>query len=121
MQEVKEVMESYNNYLGNVSKGAFYISEQLREDSVQEALSTILNFSEGMLWLTEASELLEKNNVKAKINIEKIQEFLIEVNNGLEKQDYVLVADMFEYEIAPFFEEVTFAVGPDKNDELESN
>ena len=111
MIEIENIVESYNEYIKKIPNGAVYIAERLREDRVQEALISIKDFSEGVLWLTEASELLKQNKAIAELSIEKIKEFLIEINEGLEKHDYVLVADMFEYEIAPFFEEVTPAEG----------
>ncbi|MGN7478777.1 hypothetical protein ACTHOQ_13065 [Solibacillus silvestris] len=112
MTELQEVLVSYNAYIKNVPTGAMYIANNLREDNLNDALMAIKDFSEGVLWLSHASELMKQNGAKAELNIEQIQEFLIEVNEGLEKQDYVLVADMFEYEIAPFFEEVALAEGP---------
>lgn len=111
---IVETIESYNMYIEKVPAGAEYIANSLREDNVNVALQAIKDFSEGILWLSEVSQLLKSNGVTANLNIEKIQEFLIEINNGLEKQDYVVVADMFEYEIAPFFSELEQAVGPVK-------
>ena len=102
---VLEVIESYNSYIENVGPGSIKIAEHLRNDEVQDAMQMILQFSEGMSWLVEASELLNKNDIKVVLETEKINEFLTEINNGLEMEDFVLVADMFEYEIAPFFEE----------------
>ena len=55
------------------------------------------------------SGLLIQNNVKVDFDISKINEYLEEINDGLEKQDYLLVADIFEYEIVPYFEEATLA------------
>lgn len=112
MNELYEVMESYNEYLNNIEKGIEYIATSLREDKINDGLLAIKDFSGGMLWLSEASELMKKNGAIAELGIEQLQEFLIEINEGLEKQDYVLVADLFEYEIAPFFKEVKQAVGP---------
>ncbi|UED80923.1 hypothetical protein FH508_0003235 [Lysinibacillus sp. CD3-6] len=109
--EIKELIGSYNDYVKKIPVGAIYIANYLREDNLNNALTAIKDFSEGVLWLSEASDLLVKNGAEAALNIEQIQEFLIEVNDGLEKQDYVLVADMFEYEIAPFFEAVVKANG----------
>ena len=105
-EEVVEVIESYNEYLEKVPSGSRKISDYLRGDHVENALTMILDFSDGMTWLTQASDLLKKNQVNVTFEIEKIHEFLHEINLGLEIQDYVLVADMFEYEIAPFFENV---------------
>lgn len=111
MNILNEVIESYNAYIEKVPNGSIYIAEQLREDNLQEALVAIKDFSEGALWLSQVSELLKKNGAIAELNIIKIEEFLIEVNKGLEMQDFVLVADMFEYEIGPFFEEAKQAKG----------
>lgn len=102
--EVLEVIESYNNYIKAVPAGSNTIATLLREEDTQQALQMILNFSDGMNWLVQATELLQQNDVPVEFEIIKVQEFLKEINNGLEIQDFVLVADMFEYEIAPFFE-----------------
>ncbi|WPK12408.1 hypothetical protein R6U77_01580 [Lysinibacillus louembei] len=102
---LSETIESYNQYVEKIPSGAFYIANCLRTDNITEALSGIKAFSEGVIWLIDVKGLLKKNQVNVELSIEKIQEFLIEINTGLEMQDYILVADMFEYEIAPFFEE----------------
>lgn len=110
--EITELVESYNDYIKKLPAGTIYIANCLREDKLNDALTAIRDFSEGVLWLSQASELLKKNGILVDLNIDQIQVFLEEVNEGLEKQDYVLVSDMFEYEIAPFFEEVLFVESP---------
>lgn len=106
MNEVNDVIESYNEYIDKLPNGIMTIANTIREDKVTEALRMILDFSEGVSWLVQATQLLQANNVKVEFETEKIQEFLEEINGGLEIQDFVLVADLFEYEISPFFEEV---------------
>lgn len=110
-EEVVEVIASFNDYLTKVPAGSIQIANHLREDNVENALQMILDFSEGVGWLVQATELLRQNGVNVEFEAEKIHEFLYEVNAGLEIQDYVLVADMFEYEIAAFFEETKLVVG----------
>ncbi|MFA1737458.1 MULTISPECIES: hypothetical protein [Lysinibacillus] len=100
-----DTIQSFNEYLPRVAIGSQEIAGYLRTDQIASALKMVLEFSEGMSWLLEASELLKLNDIKVDIQIEKIREFLEEINSGLEMQDYVLVADIFEYEITPFFEE----------------
>ncbi|MGG2108516.1 hypothetical protein [Lysinibacillus pakistanensis] len=109
--KIIEVIESYNKYLEGLPKGCIAIAEQIRKNDIPQALQSILHFSEGASWLTTASDLLSKNNILVRFEVERVLEFLEEVNNGLSIQDYVLVADMFEYEIAPFFEETPYIVG----------
>lgn len=111
MLELMEVIESYNEYINKIPKGTMSIANYLRDNQIGEALESIKNFSEGVMWLTHASELIIENKGEAPLAINKIREFLSEINEGLERQDYALVADLFEYEIAPFFEDVQVATG----------
>lgn len=100
-----ETINSYNEYLMRIPSGCQGIADDIRQDNLKSAFTGILHFSEGASWLIEANKLLEKNSITNPLNPEKIHEFLEEVNNGLEIQDYIIVADMFEYEIKPFFED----------------
>lgn len=106
MNELLEAIESYNNYLQKIPNGTIYIAECLRDDKFNEAFQTIKDFSEGVIWLIRVAERLIERNVEVSINVEQINSFLIEINEGLENQDFMLVADLFEFEIAPFFENV---------------
>lgn len=105
MIDLQEVVASYKNYIQNLPEGANYIAEQLAEGKHDEGLVAIQDFSEGMLWLIEVKPLLEEHGVMIALPINQIQEFLVEINGGIAKKDWVLVADLFEYEIASFFEE----------------
>jgi len=104
---ISETMLSYNEYIAKLPEGCQNIADCIRIDNLSAALKSILEFSEGVSWLIDANNVLEKNSFINLLNTEKINEFLIEINNGLEIQDYVVVADMFEYEIKTFFEECT--------------
>ena len=102
---LKDTVESYNNYLLRLPIGCQEISDLLRKDHIMDAMNLITNFSEGVIWLTTANDFFLKSNLQSELNAKKIHEFLNEVNSGLEIQDYILIADMFEYEIKPFFDE----------------
>ncbi|MFJ9463535.1 hypothetical protein [Viridibacillus arvi] len=104
---VYEAVESYNEYCKKIPCGCQKIADNFRENKITESLKLIVYFTEGANWLTEVSELLRKNGVSVSLKTEKIHEYLKEINQGLETQDYILVADMFEYEIGPFFEACT--------------
>ncbi|MEK3935485.1 hypothetical protein MKY41_09190 [Sporosarcina sp. FSL W7-1349] len=105
MTEMVELIDSYNEYIKKIPKGCQTIADQLRVDTIVEAMRDIVNFSEGANWLLRVSSYLKENNISVELPTEKIHEFLNEINQGLEIQDYIVVADMFEYEIRPFFEE----------------
>ncbi|GEK33617.1 hypothetical protein [Kurthia sibirica] len=101
---MEEIIESYNEYLTKLPGGCLAIATLLREGDLHGALSSIKDFSEGTGWIMQVNEKLAAVSTIEKIDFKRIQEFLLEINSGLEIQDFVLVADLFEYEIAPFFE-----------------
>ncbi|BAK17701.1 hypothetical protein SSIL_3278 [Solibacillus silvestris StLB046] len=104
--DYNEILIEYTDYVKRVPQGCVFIADSLREDRIDDALKAIHDFSEGVLWLSHISQLLQKENINVALNIQKIQQYLIEINEGLMKQDYVVVADMFEYEVEPFFSEM---------------
>lgn len=103
---LKETIGSYNEYVGKLPVGSRIIAEKIREDQITEALNSIKDFTEGVMWLIDASNLIEKNGVTIYLDINPILSYLNEINDGLQIQDYNLVADLFEYEIAPFFSDL---------------
>lgn len=103
---ILETMESYNSYIHAVTKGTLEIADKLRNEELNEVLPMIKDFSEGLLWLMDAKQKLSDLGHNIELDFNVIQEYFIEINDGLENKDYVLVADMFEYEISPFFEQV---------------
>lgn len=103
---ILESIESYNQYIDRLPSGCLKISELIRSDEIREALTMILDFGEGVTWLNEMNELIKKSGYTVHLEISKIHEYLNEINEALSIQDFIIVADMFEYEIAPFFETV---------------
>lgn len=105
-KEMLEIIDSYNEYITRIPNGCGKIVSLFNEEQVSEALSVIVDFSEGLSWLIKVKKVLEQNGVLVKWNEIDIVDFLQEINSGLEVQDYVLVSDLIEYEIIPFFENV---------------
>lgn len=104
MNLIYETQDSFYQYIERVAVGTQTIADYLREDRVGEAMQLIAQFSEGVAWLTKVIVLMKEHKYHINIDPSQINEFLLEINDGLERQDYVIVADMFEYEIKPFFE-----------------
>lgn len=105
MEILIEIEETYLTYTKKIVHYSDIISEQLRNNKVNEALSNIKDFSDGISWITEVHYKLAKlgylENQKNKITMIN---FLKEINLGLDNEDYYLVADIFEYEVKEFFE-----------------
>lgn len=102
-----ETQQSYNDYLAKLVSGCEEIVENIQSNNIQKALQLILQFSEGTTWLIDVNQKLSTLGFNNELKHEAIQEYLIQINSGLEMQDFVLVSDMFEYEIKPFFDSCT--------------
>ena len=101
---VVETMINYNEYLEKLVVGSKNIYTELRNSEVNKAVTQIVDFSEGVNWMISVNEKLGNLGHVNELNIDQIIEFLNEINNGLEVKDYLLVADIFEHEVVPFFE-----------------
>ncbi|KOP77742.1 hypothetical protein AMS59_13920 [Lysinibacillus sp. FJAT-14745] len=102
-----DVMNSFNDYISKIPAGCDSIAMNLQQEDYEVALNLIVDFSEGFEWLKEVQLLLIKNEYNSNIDFDLIQGFLEEINTGLEKRDFIVVSDIFEYEIKPFFENCT--------------
>ncbi len=102
----QEIFESYIQYIDKLSVEIIKLAEYFRTDKLEFGLRGILDLSEGLTWLNLSNEYLVNKNKVKEINFIAIQSYLLEINEGLEIGDYVLVADILEYEIAPYFEQI---------------
>lgn len=101
-----EIVDEYYKYVAKIPAGLQYIADNLRADNVPTALNEILNFSEGITWINQMEEILMNQGVITNLNKHQLEDYLNLINEGLEKQDFVLVADIFEYEVLPYFEQI---------------
>jgi len=98
-----ELVTDFNTYLSKVPNGCLYIANAFRNNDLGSALQAIRDFSEGALWLVDATELLNYNDINYDLPMDKIQYFLEIINVNLEEKNYLKVADIFEQEIFLFF------------------
>lgn len=99
----EELKHNYYEYVSKISEGCLVITENLRKGHLEQAFLSIINFSEGIEWLMAAEQILKEQNLVINSRISEANDFLNEINQALEVQDFILVADLFEYEISPLF------------------
>jgi hypothetical protein len=106
MQIINEVIESFNEYIQQIENGGERIAEILRQEQYDSALELINQLAEGLIWMADVASKLTEQGISVELSIESITEFLTEINEGLEIKDFVLVADIFEYELDPFIKKL---------------
>lgn len=101
-----EIVDEYYKYVAKIPVGLQYVSDNLRAHNVSVALNEILNFSEGISWIAQVEHILIEQGIDTHLNKQLLDDYLNLINEGLEKQDFVLVADIFEYELLPCFKQM---------------
>lgn len=103
-EQKKEVFISLQEYIITFMSGLKEIINWFHQGNEQKALETMIDAVEGFEWICEAlSVTSELHNVI--IESDKINPLLIEINEGLERSDTILIADILEYEIMPIVKE----------------
>lgn len=104
--QIYELIDSYNEYLSKIPNGINQIVEFLRDGNIESAIELILQLTEGIQWLNDANLIFQRFGYSTQFEQEMLNGYLNSINEGLQIQDYILVADLLEYEIEPFFSNV---------------
>lgn len=106
MDIVQDTILSFNSYLERIRHAGVTIAALLRQDQIDDALAYIGELAEGLIWMTDVASRISEYNIVVQLEVEEIKDFLREINEGLQMEDYVLVSDLFEYEIDPFINKI---------------
>lgn len=103
--EMLEVLKTTDEYLEKLKKGIVDMVEEIQSGNEMKGVGSIPAIADGIGWVLEAV-----NNTKPVqkeiIEFNDINEFLNETVEGIENEDYILVGDLFNYEILPILERI---------------
>ncbi|KGI39717.1 hypothetical protein [Clostridium tetani] len=105
MEQKLEVLETAKNYIDNLKEGIDNIYNYISEGKENNALDLIPDFAEGIEWLSQVL-VLTKDVHKKDLNIDGLNNILNEVVEAIENEDYILVGDLFKYEIYEKLDEI---------------
>lgn len=100
-----EVIQSVNEYIGKLINGIEKMIDKFYEGLDKEGCEILSFVSEGLEWTIKALELCEEE-INTKDELEKLIESFGEAVNGLENDDYILVGDIFSYEVIPALNDI---------------
>ncbi|BFN05020.1 hypothetical protein [Clostridium tetani] len=98
MEQKLEALETAKNYIDNLKEAIDSIFNYISEGKENNALDLIPDFAEGIEWLSQIL-VLTKEVHKKDLNIDGLNDILNEVVEAIENEDYILVGDLFKYEI----------------------
>ncbi|WP_186580807.1 hypothetical protein [Aquibacillus kalidii] len=102
---VKETLISLQEYLPRLINGCSQVVDNLKEGDEGSGLRKMPSIVEGMQWVFEAVSGIQNNGFLHNIYLHSLKEHFKEVVKALEIGDYVLLADVLNYEILPVLEE----------------
>lgn len=101
-----------NNNIENLKKSTENLilairlaSDILCEGEVNEGMKLVAQISEGLVYLN--SFILSTDKIYGEFDsYEELNDNLVEIISAMENKDYILVADIFNYEIIPILEDI---------------
>jgi hypothetical protein len=99
-----EVLKTAFEYIGKLIDGIHTAVTKYQGGYESEGTKWTVQIADGLNWLIEALTLTADAQIE-KIDISLLNPYLLEVNEALENTDYVLLADLLNYEILPILEE----------------
>ena len=103
-KQQKEIVVELKAYLPRFISGLKEIIKWFHQGEEEKALKNMSHVVEGTEWIIEVLNLTNELYYQP-IDTKQINPFLLKVNEGLERSDSLLIADILEYEITPIIEE----------------
>lgn len=101
--EIKEVLDTAYEYMNKLNEGILTAAQYFQNGNYRDALDLTIQITEGIEWTIKVISL-NKNLYNEEDKIQELNEKLKETLEAFENGDYVLIGDLFEYEISPIIE-----------------
>lgn len=99
-----ETLDSLKEYTPRLKEASESIAESLQSGDQNKSVQQLPQFFEGIQWVVSAINGLKQNGYDLSVDTLYLNEFLKEIEEAIINQDYVLLADLLEYEISPILE-----------------
>ena len=105
MNDKFETIQMLNEYIIKLINGIVKTVEYFQEGEDKKGCELISPIADGIQWMSDAL-LATKDLHKQDFKIENMNEKLNEIVNALENEDFILVGDLFQYELLPIIEDI---------------
>ena len=104
-EKMIEVLKTTNEYLTKLENAILNIIEKIESGNEMEGIKDIALVADGIGWVLDAVNST-KPVQKQEIEFEDINEFISEIIESVENEDYVLTGDLLNYEILPILQRI---------------
>lgn len=100
-----EALQTANEYMERLEDGIREVVEFFQSGDITKACEIIPDITSGIEWIIDVINLTKESQAE-KIDVDVINEKLQELIEAFENQDYILVGDLFNYELLPLLKDV---------------
>lgn len=93
-----ELLDTTYEYLGRLIEGVESCVDFFQSSREDRGYSLIIEIIDGLTWTIDAIRLTASLH-RQELNVDLLKERCIELMNGLENQDSIVLADVLQYEI----------------------
>ncbi|MBZ9636020.1 hypothetical protein [Clostridium sp. FP1] len=105
MNEEFDTLKTVSEYMVNLINGIEKVVEYFQGGEDRKGCELIFPITEGMQWMSDAL-MITKDIHKQDINLQDMNERLSEIVDALENGDFILIGDLFQYELTPILEDI---------------
>lgn len=105
MNEQIDALKSADQYMEKLKAGVSSIAEFINDNKISDAYELIPAVAEGLDWIMKIITLTSEVQ-KEQIVTSDINEQLDSIVEALENEDYILVGDLFNYEMLPILDRI---------------
>jgi hypothetical protein len=101
---VNDTIISLIDFLPKVIKATRDTAELFHTDHEVTALENMVEIIDAYTWIIDAIDGIKKNGFLTQLNLEKMTNFLHEIEKSMIIQDFVAISDLMEFEIVDILE-----------------
>lgn len=105
MENKIEALCTAHDYIDNLENGILSLSDNINGGNEEKGIGLIPLICDGIDWLIQVISLTEDIHNK-KISIEELKDNIQEIVEAMNNEDYILVGDLFRYEISPILNNI---------------
>lgn len=112
---VRDTLQTCQDYIPRVINGLSSVAYHLQSGNEAEGVQLLAKVFEALQWLAEAVAGIQENGSLLNTNLILITEQFKGLEEALKLRDYILTADILEYEITPLLENLLEEVSTELN------
>lgn len=105
MNEKIEILKTVSEYVVNLIRGIEKAVEYFQAGEETKGCDLISPIAEGIQWMSDAL-IITKDIHTQDINLQIMNEKLNEIVEALENGDFILIGDLFQYELIPIIQDI---------------